>query len=66
MDRPTWNVTASLYTPSSLLADLAESLAHGTGPRTHTPVKVKHTAHLITTPTAPPPSAAMAQASRSR
>ncbi|KUO15269.1 hypothetical protein AQJ91_42620 [Streptomyces dysideae] len=66
IDRPTWTVTASPYTPSSLLADLAETLVHGTGPRTHTAVKVRHTTHLITTPTAPPPSAATAQASRSR
>ncbi|NJQ03310.1 DUF317 domain-containing protein [Streptomyces zingiberis] len=66
IDRPTWNVTASPYTPSSLLADLAETLAHGTGPRTHSPVKVRHTMHPITTPTAPPPSAATGQASRSR
>ncbi|MEU0248351.1 DUF317 domain-containing protein [Streptomyces sp. NPDC006235] len=65
IDRPTWAVTASPYTPSLLLADLAETLAHGTGPRTHTPVKVRHTAHLITTPTAALPSAATAQASRS-
>ncbi|MET9761738.1 DUF317 domain-containing protein [Streptomyces sp. NPDC006372] len=66
IDRPTWNVTASPYTPSSLLADLAENLAHGTGIRTHTPVKVKPTVHLTTTPTAPPPTAATAQPSRPR
>ncbi|MGX4693714.1 DUF317 domain-containing protein [Streptomyces sp. JNUCC 63] len=65
IDHPTWTLTASPYTPSSLLADLADNLAHGTGARTHTPVKVRHTAHLITTPTALPPSAATAQASRS-
>ncbi|MEU9290532.1 DUF317 domain-containing protein [Streptomyces sp. NPDC048275] len=31
IDHPTWTVTASPCTPSSLLADLAENLAHGTG-----------------------------------
>ncbi|MGW1876018.1 DUF317 domain-containing protein [Streptomyces sp. NPDC001975] len=32
-DRPTWTVTASPHTPSSLLAGLSESLAHQTGTR---------------------------------
>ncbi|MGW6542799.1 DUF317 domain-containing protein [Streptomyces massasporeus] len=32
-DRPTWTLTASPRTPSSLLAHLAENLAHGTGSR---------------------------------
>ncbi|MEU1893909.1 DUF317 domain-containing protein [Streptomyces pristinaespiralis] len=32
-DRPTWALTASPHTPSSLLADLSETLAHGTGTR---------------------------------
>lgn len=30
-DRPAWALTASPHTPSSLLADLSETLAHGTG-----------------------------------
>jgi hypothetical protein len=34
-DRPAWTLTASPHTPSSLLADLSENLAHGTG--THHP-----------------------------
>ncbi|MFD5128942.1 DUF317 domain-containing protein [Streptomyces olindensis] len=66
IDHPTWTITASPYTPAALLADLAENLAHGTGIQTHTPVKVKPTVHLTTTPTAPPPTAATAQPSRSR
>ncbi|MFG2707403.1 DUF317 domain-containing protein [Streptomyces sp. NPDC048386] len=66
IDHPTWTITASPYTPAALLADLAENLAHGTGIRTHTPVKVKPTLHLTTTPTAPPPTAATAHPSRSR
>jgi hypothetical protein len=32
-DRPTWALTASPHTPSSLLADLSETLAHGIGTR---------------------------------
>lgn len=32
-DRPTWAITASLHTPSSLLADLSETLTHETGSR---------------------------------
>ncbi|MEU0164089.1 DUF317 domain-containing protein [Streptomyces iakyrus] len=39
MDHPTWTITASPHTPAALLADLAENLAHGTGIRTHTPVR---------------------------
>ncbi|MEU9958604.1 DUF317 domain-containing protein [Streptomyces sp. NPDC050982] len=66
IDRPTWAITASPYTPAALLADLAGNLAHGTGIRTHTPVKVKPTVHLTTTPTAPPSTATTAQPSRSR
>ncbi|MFJ4918427.1 DUF317 domain-containing protein [Streptomyces sp. NPDC088725] len=33
LDHPTWTLTASPHTPSSLLADLSENLAHGTGTR---------------------------------
>ncbi|WP_326682075.1 DUF317 domain-containing protein [Streptomyces sp. NBC_01237] len=33
LHRATWNLTASPSTPSSLLADLSESLAHATGTR---------------------------------
>ncbi|MEU9246949.1 DUF317 domain-containing protein [Streptomyces sp. NPDC048385] len=66
IDRPAWTITASPYTPAGLLADLAENLAHDTGIRTHTPVKMKPTAHLTTTPTALPPTAATTQPGRSR
>ncbi|MFJ1656781.1 DUF317 domain-containing protein [Streptomyces sp. NPDC088337] len=55
IDHPTWTITASPYTPSSLLADLSENLAHGTGPRAYGPVKEKHPAHLTTALTGPPP-----------
>ncbi|MET7536811.1 DUF317 domain-containing protein [Streptomyces sp. NPDC005507] len=30
---PTWTLTTSPHTPSSLLAALSENLAHGTGTR---------------------------------
>jgi len=66
IDHPTWTITASAYTPSSLLATLADNLAHGTGPRTYTSMRVKHTAHLTTAPTAQPLRATTAQSSRSR
>ncbi|MBP5870421.1 DUF317 domain-containing protein [Streptomyces scabiei] len=66
IDHPTWTVTASPYAPSVLLADLAENLAHGTGPRTYTPLEVKHPAHLATAPTGPPHRATTAQSSRTR
>jgi hypothetical protein len=33
IDHPTWTITASPYTPSTLLADLAENLTDGTGKR---------------------------------
>ncbi|MBC2901171.1 DUF317 domain-containing protein [Streptomyces cupreus] len=66
IDHPNWTVTASRYTPSVLLADLAENLAHGTGHRTYTPVEVKHPAHLTTAPTGPPHRVTTAQSSRSR
>lgn len=32
-DRPTWTLTASPHTPTSLLTNLTENLAHGTGHR---------------------------------
>ncbi len=58
IDRPTWAIHASRYTPAPLLAALTEDLAHNTGTRqTHT----THTAHRktpgITPPTIPPAAA---------
>nr|WP_308061902.1 DUF317 domain-containing protein [Streptomyces sp. LBUM 1477] len=65
IDHPTWTVTASPYTPSVLLADLAENLAHGTGPgRTPPGGEAPRAPH--TAPTGPPPRATTAQSSRSR
>lgn len=51
LDGTTWFLTASAHTPSSLLADLSETLAHGIGTRQHSSgTRHKHP-HL---PTAPP------------
>ncbi|RZU45763.1 uncharacterized protein DUF317 [Streptomyces sp. BK022] len=52
IDHPTWTVTASPYAPSSLLADLAESLAHGTGTRQTNAAPRERRARLGTTPPA--------------
>lgn len=53
-DRPAWTLTASPHTPSSLLADLSETLAHGTGTRHAMTVGPACRTSLVTTrPTAP-------------
>ncbi|MEU6553677.1 DUF317 domain-containing protein [Streptomyces sp. NPDC046915] len=64
IDCPTWTVTASPYTPSSLLADLAEDLAHGTA--THQPNAARHQrcTRLGTTPPALRPATAAHTSSR--
>ncbi|WP_416986162.1 DUF317 domain-containing protein [Streptomyces sp. T028] len=49
IDHPAWTLTASSYTPSSLLADLADNLAHGTGPRLASPHQTaRHSSQLTT------------------
>ncbi|GAA4781810.1 DUF317 domain-containing protein [Streptomyces ziwulingensis] len=51
IDRPTWAVHASPYTPAPLLATLTENLAHGTGTRTRTkPTAPRAPARPRTTP----------------
>ncbi|MDX3850437.1 DUF317 domain-containing protein [Streptomyces sp. AK02-01A] len=60
--RPTWTLTASPHTPSSLLADLCETLAHETGTRQVQPAGRERGTILVTTPAV----AANAAASRSR
>ncbi|WP_406165949.1 DUF317 domain-containing protein [Streptomyces canus] len=64
-ERPTWAVTASPHTPSSLLADLSETLAHETGrlrrPQTASP---ERRTSLITSLPAPPVDAANPAAHR--
>lgn len=65
-DRPAWTMTASPRTPSSLLSDLAETLAYETGLRRPHPASPAHDASLITRPPAPPTVASNSAASRSR
>ncbi|MFG2964903.1 MULTISPECIES: DUF317 domain-containing protein [unclassified Streptomyces] len=65
-DHPTWTVTASPYTPSSLLADLSETLAHDTGTRHARPAGRARKTSLTTSPPATAPVTASAAASRSR
>ncbi|MEV0038236.1 DUF317 domain-containing protein [Streptomyces sp. NPDC050804] len=48
--RPTWTLTASPHTPSSLLPDLSETLAHKTGTRQIQPTGRGRGTILITTP----------------
>ncbi|MGW2100005.1 DUF317 domain-containing protein [Streptomyces olivaceoviridis] len=64
IDCPTWTVAASPYTPSSLLADLAKDLAHGTA--FHQPNAARHQrcARLGTTPPALRPATAAHTSSR--
>ncbi|MFI5751057.1 DUF317 domain-containing protein [Streptomyces sp. NPDC051644] len=65
-DRPAWAVTASPHTPSSLLADLSETLAHETGLRRPQTVSPERRTTLFTRPPAAPAVAAGPAASRSR
>lgn len=52
-DRPTWAITASPHTPTSLLADLSENLADETGTRSHQATGRAPTKGLaVTSPTA--------------
>ncbi|WP_244809072.1 DUF317 domain-containing protein [Streptomyces sp. So13.3] len=65
-DHPTWTLTASPHTPSTLLADLAENLAHGTGTR-HLPATGRERrTSPDTTPSAIPAVVAGPTASRTR
>lgn len=64
-DRPTWAITASPHTPSPLLADLSETLAHETGTRQTQPGR-EHRTRLATSVSAAPAVTAGRPASRSR
>lgn len=65
-DRPTWTLTASPRTPSGLLADLTESLAHAIGTRQgHITGRERQTG-LGTTPPAIPAAKARATVSHTR
>ncbi|GGZ79466.1 DUF317 domain-containing protein [Streptomyces bluensis] len=54
INHPAWAIHASAHTPASLLAHLAEELAHGTGTRRSSP---PHTTHRTSRITATPPPA---------
>ncbi|MEV8293125.1 DUF317 domain-containing protein [Streptomyces rochei] len=64
-NRPTWAITASPHTPSPLLADLSETLAHETGTRQTQPGR-EHRTGLATSVSAAPAVTAGRPASRSR
>lgn len=53
-DRPTWTVTVSAHTPSSLLAGLSETLAHETGIRRPQTAGPERSTSLVTSPPATP------------
>ncbi|MET9507648.1 DUF317 domain-containing protein [Streptomyces flavidovirens] len=65
-DWPTWALTASPHTPTALLAELSETLAHGTGTRHPETAGRDRAAALGTTPPAMPPVTASPATSRSR
>ncbi|MFD7491916.1 DUF317 domain-containing protein [Streptomyces sp. NPDC059832] len=52
LNRATWTLTASPYTPSALLADLSETLTHGTGTRQPQAAVRARMTSLLTTPPA--------------
>ncbi|MFI6012550.1 DUF317 domain-containing protein [Streptomyces sp. NPDC051243] len=64
-DRPTWAITASPHTPSSLLTGLAETLAHKTGTRQAQPGR-EHRTRLAASAPAARAVTASRPASRSR
>ncbi|MFD5256820.1 DUF317 domain-containing protein [Streptomyces bobili] len=64
-NRPTWAITASQHTPSPLLADLSETLAHETGTRQTQPGREQRTS-LATSVSAAPAVSASRPTSRSR
>ncbi|MFD7013890.1 DUF317 domain-containing protein [Streptomyces sp. NPDC059928] len=65
-EHPTWTLTASPYAPSSLLADLSETLAHKTGTRQAQPASGDPKTILGATPAASPAVAPSPAVSRSR
>ncbi|MFI9039787.1 DUF317 domain-containing protein [Streptomyces sp. NPDC053726] len=65
-DRPTWTVTASPHTPSSLLSDLSETLANDTGLRRPQTAGTGRRTSLVSSPPGIPAVAAGPAASRSR
>ncbi|MFB4420753.1 DUF317 domain-containing protein [Streptomyces sp. QL37] len=66
-DRPAWTLTASPYTPSSLLADLSENLAYGTGTRQKPATsRQRQTRPVTTSPAVPVTTGACHLPSRTR
>ncbi|MFI6125231.1 DUF317 domain-containing protein [Streptomyces sp. NPDC051064] len=66
-DRPAWTLTASPYTPSSLLADLSENLPHGIGNRQKPATsRQRLTSPVATSPATPVATRASHQPSRTR
>ncbi|MFF3976510.1 DUF317 domain-containing protein [Streptomyces sp. NPDC001828] len=65
-DRPTWAITASPHTPSSLLAGLSETLAHDIGHRRPRAAGDGRGTGFVTSPLAIPAVAVSPAASRSR
>ncbi|WP_434600619.1 DUF317 domain-containing protein [Streptomyces sp. A5-4] len=65
-DRPAWAVTASPHTPSSLLADLSETLAQETGLRRPQSAGTGRRTSLVTSPPAVPVVTGRPATSRSR
>ncbi|MER6500135.1 DUF317 domain-containing protein [Streptomyces sp. NPDC001455] len=65
-DRPTWALTGSPHTPSSLLAGLSENLAHGTGTRQAQTKGHERIASLGTTPPTIPAAKTVPAVSRTR
>ncbi|MFJ3212687.1 DUF317 domain-containing protein [Streptomyces flaveolus] len=64
-NRPTWAITGSPHTPSSLLADLSETLAHETGTRQPQPGR-EHRTRIAASAPAARAVTAVRPASRSR
>ncbi|MFH9395258.1 DUF317 domain-containing protein [Streptomyces sp. NPDC017413] len=61
-DRPTWTLTASPHSPSSLLSDLSETLAHDTGLRRPKAAGTGRRTSLVTDPPTVPVVAASLEA----
>ncbi|MBJ7004837.1 DUF317 domain-containing protein [Streptomyces sp. CRPSP2-6A1] len=64
-DHPTWVITASSHTPSSLLAGLSESLAHETGTRRAQPASRERSTNYAPSPPATPVVVSVPGAGRS-
>ncbi|WP_329371149.1 DUF317 domain-containing protein [Streptomyces sp. NBC_01483] len=66
IDRPTWAIHASPYTPAPMIAHLTGDLAHGTGTRQPGPRTTQQLPQLTTTPPAVAPTISSPQPARRR